>query len=1231
MLGDDALACLKDIGKWLRLYDDKTNRHDVKRCLAEANVVQGDLLEILAQWPETEQASALRSKIAVQCLDLLRELTWPLVLEEDLATVNHHRHLPFLQLAQVGYKRAVLQHENAQILRTVIRIIVPIISMPKEDKGTRDWQVLNAALYFLRNIAIISQPQTLPSQGDENEVSRSTTIASFHQQDVLQLILTIASSVNEEYPHQDVVILELIFQLLKGIDPKNLFKDMSEFDKDRAKAFRGLLDKEKALLASSNKNASSRHHRFGQMVWLKRPDQKMTTLSGQKITLDQAKTMDAIDKSKAWNKPRTRGQKTEAIDETKDFAATVHIDESTRHILRSFIEDFLDSSFNPLFNSLRRAVSSEAERAKAYNARQYYYLMGWFLQAERARQEKIKRNQAKQSRPTDTTAEDSPFAYIAAVMTQENFVLLNRKMQQSLDDKEWSDLHACMNAFTEILHTVAAMSESSSDDDQDIAENIQARIFYEETTHDLVIAILRNYTNQGFGYLNSCTELASVFIRMLERYSKQNADLQIRSKRRARRKRKETAVARGEDDGAAAAEHSEPEADDQAQAQRTSSERRFDFNRYAVKFMTEPCINTFVRFTHYYVDLNAEQLKRAHRFFYRCAFKMERIIYLFRIDILHLFYRMIKGPDGLRKEGEYFKDWEELVKQVYKRCIKQVEERKELMVEMLFTKMPQTIFFLENGYDFVAEKRNPRPPAELIIKHGMTAEENLGVIVSVLVNQGKLDDIAWIKKILSNAADERDAWEEMERAQASIENDFNPNSAEPTDGTTEAAADPEIPPNDQQQEENSSQPTPSIPISKAPSITINSITPDRKAALYKDKYLRLLLKTLSFDRLGTPDDPLATWLIPSSLSPLSLRTSLDLIRKFEFDLPSFGEGVSAESLLRNKSAAGLHSRADKGSREASRANSVGEDGEGSSDDDGVGLSDIDELDERYGPGGPTARPASERPVKPARKRRLRRANADGNEELDEEDDKQKARDRKAREREKDAKIKSTIRVTDSDDEDDEKRDGEFFRLEEERRGRIRGVIRSTLLKRADEDDAAVAAAVEEGGNGEDENGGKGGGKKAKGRKRKSDVVASVHATKAAAAKKRKMAFMEESDSDVEMIHNTDNDNDNDNETSNLRQRDAPTALSSRVSSSEVDDSPASTTTTAAAAAADGDDTPLSSQPQPGAETSNPRGAIVVDEDEEEDDDVVVTKTVRRAAVGRGPFVIESDSDSDSER
>lgn len=61
------MACLKDLKKWLKFHDEKANRLDVARCFAEANLVGGDLLPILASWPEEVADDRIRGKMALAC------------------------------------------------------------------------------------------------------------------------------------------------------------------------------------------------------------------------------------------------------------------------------------------------------------------------------------------------------------------------------------------------------------------------------------------------------------------------------------------------------------------------------------------------------------------------------------------------------------------------------------------------------------------------------------------------------------------------------------------------------------------------------------------------------------------------------------------------------------------------------------------------------------------------------------------------------------------------------------------------------------------------------------------------------------------------------------------------------------------------------------------------------------------------------------------------------------
>lgn len=309
ILGDDALACLKDLRRWLKLYDTKLDRYDVKRCLAEANIVRGDLLEILGQWNPDEETGILKRKVALASLEILSQLTWPITLDPDHTTVNHVRHTPVLRLAQVEYKRAILQDDHAAILRKAIAICVPSLSASRRDRDARDEGIIQMTLYFLRNVVMISQPPDLPSNGDDNDTARDATLRCLQDQDVLQLLMTIASGMGDEFIEQDVIVLDILFHMLKGIDPKTLYAGNRQASATSNNDLKKLLRTEKSMLAGYARNAPSRHNRFGAMIWLKRADEQLYTVSGQSVITSDQRTLGKMDASKKWNRPKHKSKK----------------------------------------------------------------------------------------------------------------------------------------------------------------------------------------------------------------------------------------------------------------------------------------------------------------------------------------------------------------------------------------------------------------------------------------------------------------------------------------------------------------------------------------------------------------------------------------------------------------------------------------------------------------------------------------------------------------------------------------------------------------------------------------------------------------------------------------------------------------------------------------------------------------------------------------------------------
>ncbi|KAK7750252.1 Topoisomerase 1-associated factor 1 [Diatrype stigma] len=984
MLGDSALEVLRDIKKWIRFYDEKTNRMDVARCLAEANIIDGDLLHILASWPENATENKFKARAALACIEIMVPLTWPLERDLEQMTINHHRHLPVLQLAQVNYKRSIINFDAAQILHTAVRVALPSMALSRSERTSRDEGIMKLALLFLRNIAMISPPPGVKYDGDESQISRSALIDAFSFQDIFLTILTIASNMGEDFNQEGVIIMEIIFHLVKRVDISKLFMDEKQLSKARSNELTSMMSKEAAMHRPYNRKAPSRHNRWGTMIWVDRGDGKVSTVTGQDALLDAATRQHKMDSSKVYRPPR-RPRKEEM--EPKDLGPPVSLNARARQQLKGFVEEFLDSGFNPLFQHIRKRLDDQKEYIFEYHSRQFFYLVAWFLEAERTRKKAVKNSQPARNSDGDVTS----FNLVAGVLNQQMFITLNRAMADSLENKRWQDLCAAMRCFTQTLLTVQEMFESPNEEDQEIAENTLSRIFYEDETHDRVANIARNYKDQGFEYLDACTELMHTYLRVLEAYSKQNVDMQVRSRRRVRRKKKAVRAAEGNEENPA--DQGDESENDEANAERISKERKFDFTRFAARFVQQGVVDTFVTFMKYYHDLNDSQLKRAHRYFYRIAFKQEMSVMLFRVDIIQLFYNMIKGPEPLDKGSSMFKEWEELTRQILKKCFRKIEDRPQLIIEMLFSKLNATAHYLEYGYEKqTISTSHPKPGAELEFRHTVEPEQQVAIAVGVLLDKNLAHHVKWVKDQISNAVTERKAWEGMEKAMPSVETDGGTNSTE--------------------------QPSASAPTKEAPLCFIRPDDDARRTAMFKNSHLRLLMKLVGFERLAptieeTPD---SAWVIPSNLSAEKLQDSLDLINKAEFNPPDFENGALAEDQLKRKT--------------APRKKAVFDD----DNNDGLPSDDDDIL---FPAGGPTARKVIEDPEKPkkTRRRRLkRRGSEDEDDEPSEDLVAERARARREREREKARRFKSDVYVHASDDESDDGEGGgrwaDFYANEE---------------------------------------------------------------------------------------------------------------------------------------------------------------------------------------------------------
>lgn len=171
-------------------------------------------------------------------------------------------------------------------------------------------------------------------------------------------------------------------------------------------------------------------------------------------------------------------------------------------------------------------------------------------------------------------------------------------------------------------------------------------------------------------------------------------------------------------------------------------------------------------------------------------------------------------------------------------------------------------------------------------------------------------------------------------------------------------------------------------------------------------------------RIGDENDIDTPWVVPSDLSSAQLKEALSLIKAAEFDPPTFENGYNAEAQIRRVSAAQNRRRA-------------------TFDDESDNGIDDDNAEILFPAGGPTPMSKSDAFAALKKTRRKRRRSGTEDDALDEEQLAARDRARRAKDLEKQRKIKSELFVHDSDDESDAERDEAFFAEEERTRAKVR--------------------------------------------------------------------------------------------------------------------------------------------------------------------------------------------------
>ena len=221
--------------------------------------------------------------------------------------------------------------------------------------------------------------------------------------------------------------------------------------------------------------------------------------------------------------------------------------------LKELVEEFLDTGYGPLMESVKRAFVRESDRLLPSDLIQMMYLSAFCMQYHRLRlEDAIKRGRvaAQQGAGAAVTNFDIQLgAGVAVTLDLWSFRFYTKNIVSYLDRKEWVQLGIAVAAFKEMIMSVYRMRQSGSPECQAWSGRLIRVVFYEREIMDLVPQLLarcdesRKYVASWF--ITDLVETAHAVLAIGHKMAEDHHLVRTRKrKRRSRKKKKAAASAR---------------------------------------------------------------------------------------------------------------------------------------------------------------------------------------------------------------------------------------------------------------------------------------------------------------------------------------------------------------------------------------------------------------------------------------------------------------------------------------------------------------------------------------------------------------------------------------------------------------------------------------------------------------------------------------------------------------
>ncbi|XP_065358652.1 protein timeless homolog [Calliphora vicina] len=510
----DAIQGLKHL-IWILRRD--LDNHEYRRHLGRAKVLQTDLVYMLPDYVEDDEYA----DVLIRLLVILTNPT--LLLYRDGPPKDNHGRKVFLELIDIlqGYKNAFTRDKIWSALFGKLKKSLEIDWALRSEEQSL---LIERILVLIRNVLQVPANPETECRADNDASVHDQVIWALHQSGILDLVLFIISSSDENQFHLhclEIVCLLFREQTAENLADASLQRSVSEKQRDEQELL-AARRREKQRLAS--KPAAGRHSRFGGTFVIR----NLKSVSDRDIIchqpLGRVTSIDLDREKQQQKRPHRHIQEEGQVTRRSAF--------SVRLCLREYCIEILRSAYNTLVRQVRRVLERNSG-STSHDDSYLLWVIRFFMEFNRLSDMKLEL--------VSESLSVQCFHWVLTRMQHDMDMIVSEKKQARLWAKR---LHVTLLTFRELLHSLLALQKLQDDNARALFDMLLNNVCYVLEYRETILHLLMNYNeaHSTKAYLRDVVETANIFIKMMEKFCKDSVVVQDkkRSKKRSNKKTKKS-------------------------------------------------------------------------------------------------------------------------------------------------------------------------------------------------------------------------------------------------------------------------------------------------------------------------------------------------------------------------------------------------------------------------------------------------------------------------------------------------------------------------------------------------------------------------------------------------------------------------------------------------------------------------------------------------------------------